>query len=715
MADDRYKSDKALRYLNSLVADGDREQPFHALESLARSDSIDDIRPAVVPPRFEPIVERTLEKISRQEALDSQEAFALEAIIIPDKRPAIDVRKDGTFVTDHPLWIHLNSGGARGKIDAALPSVGRIELPDHPSLPYGGTGFVVGDNLLMTNRHVAEIFSEGLGLTGLRFRSGLGAGIDFQRCVDGGSHFLKVNSVALIHPYWDMALLRVAGLPEEIEPLTLADEAGGEDEIVVIGYPAFDPRNNVDVQREVFGNIFNVKRLMPGRLTGSGEIASFGKTVRASMHDSSTLGGASGSAVLDLATGRIVALHFGGIYLKSNYGVPAFELAGDSRVVDAGVNFASPTSPRDGPWTAFWQRTERARETAEAGRQAAAPSVALGPVAVLDPGALTIPLTITIGLGQAHGQAPPRGAASTPPTAGDEEEVIETEAVPEDYRDRKGYDPDALGSPVPLPAVTRDHADILEFAGDGSHETELRYEHFSVVMSRSRRMCFFSAVNIDGGQSRKARRVAWRRDPRIPPQAQIIRECYGNPPKFSRGHMTRREDPIWGSTEDAERGNADSMHVTNTTPQMQAFNSPIWLALEDYALDHARRDAMKIAVFTGPFFGAGDPEIYGVRIPIRFWKVIAFIHDDTGELCATGYAMDQSRSLPAATSEFVFGQFVSPQLATATQLSVRAIEREAGIDFHGLADRDPLDGMTEALSADMAARPLQRMSAIRFT
>ena len=25
------------------------------------------------------------------------------------------------------------------------------------------------------------------------------------------------------------------------------------------------------------------------------------------------------------------------------------------------------------------------------------------------------------------------------------------------------------------------------------------------------------------------------------------------------------------------------MHVTNTTPQMQAFNAPIWLALEDYA------------------------------------------------------------------------------------------------------------------------------------
>ena len=82
--------------------------------------------------------------------------------------------------------------------------------------------------------------------------------------------------------------------------------------------------------------------------------------------------------------------------------------------------------------------------------------------------------------------------------------------------------------------------------------------------------------------------------------------------------MTRREDPVWGDVDTAELGNADSMCVTNTTPQMQAFNSPIWLALEDYALDHARSDAMRISVFTGPYFAEDDPTRYGVRIPLRF-------------------------------------------------------------------------------------------------
>ena len=165
-------------------------------------------------------------------------------------------------------------------------------------------------------------------------------------------------------------------------------------------------------------------------------------------------------------------------------------------------------------------------------------------------------------------------------------------------------------------------------------------------------------------------------DPRVPKSQQIMKECYGDPPKFSRGHMTRREDPAWGDTNTAKRGNTDSMHVTNATPQMQAFNSPIWLALEDYALGHAREDDMRISVFTGPYFDEDDPVMFGVPIPLAFWKIIAFIHDETGELCATGYEMNQEESLPPE-EEFVFGPFTSPHLSIATQVSISSIEAPA--------------------------------------
>ena len=277
------------------------------------------------------------------------------------------------------------------------------------------------------------------------------------------------------------------------------------------------------------------------------------------------------------------------------------------------------------------------------------------------------------------------------------------EAVPEDYLDRKGFDPLFLGSDrkVPLPVV-RNPADVRQFTFAGRTGTELRYEHFSVVMSISRRLCLFSAVNIDGRRPVKKRRVGWRSDPRIPADAQIRNECYGDPPRFSRGHMTRREDPIWGEDAEAARGNADSMHVTNAVPQMQPFNAGIWLGLEDYALDHAREDDMRISVFTGPFFSASDPIRFGVGVPVRFWKIIAFIHDDTGELCATGYTMSQRDVI--REEEFVFGRHET------AQTSIAAIQQESGLVFGDLAALDPLAEAEESL-----AGPLTDPDQIRWT
>jgi endonuclease G, mitochondrial len=156
------------------------------------------------------------------------------------------------------------------------------------------------------------------------------------------------------------------------------------------------------------------------------------------------------------------------------------------------------------------------------------------------------------------------------------------------------------------------------------------------------------------------------------------------------------------------------MHVTNATPQMQAFNAPIWLALEDYALQHAREDDMKISVFTGPYFDEADPTRHGVRIPVSFWKVIAFIHDETGELSATGYEMSQEQSLPPE-DEFIFGAFTSPQLGIATQVPISSIERRSGISFGRLASVDPLAADDESLlEADARPAPLEALSQIRF-
>ncbi|HUR79436.1 MAG TPA: DNA/RNA non-specific endonuclease, partial [Thermoanaerobaculia bacterium] len=470
----------------------------------------------------------------------------------------------------------------------------------------------------------------------------------------------------------DVAFLRVTQIAGQAlaTPIKLAASTEENEMVAVIGYPARDSRiPDQPLMDAIFGDVYDKKRLAPGLVTRIDTAA-----VR---HDCSTLGGNSGSVVLSLHSGEAVGLHFAGRFLEANFAVP-------SSVVAQRLEQVS-------------NRSSRPRPT---GRPIIGPPE--GAVAQTPAGGGTrvtyvFPIRVTIDVGQPYADAP-----GTPTTDAGESDEVFTEARPADYRDREGYAEDFLGddAPAPLPKVTKKASDVLTFTFEGETERILRYEHFSVLMSKSRRMCRFSAVNIDGKTSKSSPRGGWRTDPRIPSTAQIRNECYGDPPKFSRGHMTRREDPVWGSAASRAKGNADSMHVTNTVPQMQPFNAGIWLQLEEYALQNARKDDMKISVFTGPFLSADDPVMFGIKIPVEFWKVIAFIHDETGELCATGYTMSQEDFL--SENEFVFGKHKTAQTSIAT------IEERAGLSFGPLAALDPFED-EESISAE-----LTDVSQIRF-
>ena len=66
-----------------------------------------------------------------------------------------------------------------------------------------------------------------------------------------------------------MALVEVQGLLPVHKPLRLSaappEELAGRD-IAVIGYPAKDWRNDSELQDRIFGSIYNVKRLQPGKI-----------------------------------------------------------------------------------------------------------------------------------------------------------------------------------------------------------------------------------------------------------------------------------------------------------------------------------------------------------------------------------------------------------------------------------------------------------------
>jgi endonuclease G, mitochondrial len=266
----------------------------------------------------------------------------------------------------------------------------------------------------------------------------------------------------------------------------------------------------------------------------------------------------------------------------------------------------------------------------------------------------------------------------------------------ESYVNREGYRADFIGGDhvIPLPKLRADIAGDLAALLPGSTDKkdlkggELKYTHFSMKVSKSRRLPFFSAVNINGETEAKVTRTdVWKFDPRIPLKYQILEECYGPEAAgyFSRGHMTRREDPNWGEKAVATLADADTFHAPNAAPQRQGFNGGIWNNLEDYLLKNANKDNMKVSVFSGPIFAASDPVAKGVKIPTEFWKIIVFIHDQTSELTATAYIGSQASHISQkAKPAFVFGQFNN------WQAPIRRIEKLTSLNFGALKNADPL-------------------------
>jgi endonuclease G len=251
--------------------------------------------------------------------------------------------------------------------------------------------------------------------------------------------------------------------------------------------------------------------------------------------------------------------------------------------------------------------------------------------------------------------------------------------VDPDYSNRQGYDSGFLGVEVPLPSFARQELADDRVPVDGT-DHELRYHHFSVVMSASRRLALFTAVNIDGDHQISIDRDAdnWIFDPRIPVGVQIGDDLYeGN--ALDRGHLVRRMDPNWGTSVDqAMRANDDTFHFTNCSPQHEDFNrsSTAWKGLEDYILTNASK-ANRVNVFSGPVLADTDPDFQGVRIPERFWKVVTTVRpDDT--VSATAYLLSQEELISALEVGFEFGPFRTFQVPVAT------IEQLTGLAF-GLA------------------------------
>jgi endonuclease G, mitochondrial len=328
------------------------------------------------------------------------------------------------------------------------------------------------------------------------------------------------------------------------------------------------------------------------------------------------------------------------------------------------------------------------------------------------------------------------------------------------YANRSGYDPSFLsGDPIDLPTLTteamRADASINREPDAGRRDIELTYEHFSVVMNGRRRLAFFTATNIDGATAKNYDRKTgtitdpheqgnegdddgaeaserWFPDRRIPEDEQTPPKFYegqtafdarGRPVEdkrtaehrdriFQQGHLTRRQDPVWG--DDAEliyRANADTFHVTNRAPQVGYFNMGIrkrnaegghaggqlhWRAIEDFVLNNAVADRQRVTVFTGPVFDdrydipwdRGNAGMKGFKAPREYWKLI--VRREQGQLRATALIANQTPLIDYVPERSVTDaelKRVSFSAVKAYHHSVQELERRTGLDF-GVRVRD---------------------------
>ena len=274
-------------------------------------------------------------KVERKPELTEPEVRALHAFVHLLARPALRVMKGSVVPAPQP-WAELDA--ARSVIGSRLRGVGRLDT--HERSP-AGTAWFVGKDRLITNNHVVAV------LCGIELQQGWRAKLDAvlpsfnerwageadeRPCWDPGDApsasdekgpMGRVEHVSFTHPDLDLALLDVVGVPSSEDRVLSIAATAPKENVYLAGYPAVAASSwklHPALVSTVFGGTdpHVHKRVSPGRLLETeGHITD---------HDATTLGGSSGSPVIDLATQKVVGLHFRGMYGTENHAVAFWTL-----------------------------------------------------------------------------------------------------------------------------------------------------------------------------------------------------------------------------------------------------------------------------------------------------------------------------------------------------------------------------------------------------
>lgn len=283
--------------------------------------------------------------------LTMRDAIGLEAVVLADgTRPSLRVRSG--FIDVEALDASAWKGDLMQHEDAirrVIQATGKVVAPVLGG--FVGSAIVVADDVVVTNRHVAEAIAIERD-DGWELRWPGQIAIDFQaEEPDGPPAEWDVGEVIYAGPdrigdhpslaKLDVALLRCSRRPGAQARAPILPDPGGKPAgsaalaldraVYALGIPARPQKWEGEgkpppsyeigaVISGIFEDVFGVKRLAPGRIKRLPETLPTGKG-RVFSHDCSTLGGNSGSAVVDLAVDgeTVMGIHFGGASRIANY------------------------------------------------------------------------------------------------------------------------------------------------------------------------------------------------------------------------------------------------------------------------------------------------------------------------------------------------------------------------------------------------------------
>jgi hypothetical protein len=148
-------------------------------------------------------------------------------------------------------------------------------------------------------------------------------------------------------------------------PLVVAGSAPARLEgrpVYLVGYPVRDARRNEpEAITRIFRDVYNVKRVQPGRLRSSLQF----RDIHLVEHDCAPLGHTAGGAIIDLETHQVLGMQLHSRYLDMGTAIPLWEMRDDPLLREAGVIFVEATAQQFKTASQQLERLARSRYWAE--------------------------------------------------------------------------------------------------------------------------------------------------------------------------------------------------------------------------------------------------------------------------------------------------------------------------------------------------------------